>query len=155
MAMQPGYLKLKFSDDGDGTGKLLVQAEAGGYAGKSGAHFNSDELRRFAATVGEFPLPGGSKLSISGGFFGETGAKLEEEHVGIDFYPIDKRGHIGAQVRMATELWNKARCESQKVVKLEILTSYEPLAKFSKQLLAVINGSAQEAKLDGDYFGDD
>jgi hypothetical protein len=155
MAMRPGYLKLKFSDDGDGTGKLLVEAQAGGYAGKSGAYFNADELRRFAAAVADFPLPGDGKLSIRGGYFGEKGAKLEQEHVGIDLYPIDQRGHIGVQVRMATELQNEARSESQKAAKVEIVTSYEPLARFSKQLLAVINGAASEAKLDGDYFGDD
>ena len=149
--MRNGFLKLRFSNDGDGTGKLLVEAEADGYAGKSGAYFYVDTLKSFPAAIGQFPLPDGAELSISGGF-GETRGKREQEHVGIDVYLIDQRGHIGIQVRMATEVWDETRVESQKAAKLEIMTTYEPLAKFSKELLTVFNGSASEATLEGDLL---
>ena len=147
--MLHGFLKIRFRDDGDGTGKLLVEAQAGGYAGKSGAYFGIEELREFAAALGRFPLPEHDGRSISGGF-AETRGKPGQEHVGIDVYPVDRRGHIGIQVRMGMEVWNETRPESQKAAKLEIITTYEPLAKFSKEFLAVIDGAVPEAALEGE-----
>jgi len=67
-------------------------------------------------------------------------------------HSIDQRGHIGVQVRMATEVWNETRSESQKAAKLEIMTRHEPLAKFSKELLAVINPAVPEATLEAELL---
>jgi hypothetical protein len=53
---------------------------------------------------------------------------------------------------MATPIWPDTRIKSQKTVKLEIITTYEPLAQFSKKLLALINGALSEAMLEGEMF---
>jgi hypothetical protein len=39
------YLRIRFLDDKDGSGKLLVRAQADGFSGESGAYFNVDDLR--------------------------------------------------------------------------------------------------------------
>jgi len=75
----------------------------------------------------------------------------EDELVG-ERGPHVMHEHVGVQVRMATELWNETRSESQKAAKLEIITTYEPLAKFSKELLAVINRAVPEATLEGELL---
>jgi hypothetical protein len=149
--MRNGFLKLRFGDDGDGTGKLFVEAQVAGYAGEAGAYFDVDTLKSFASAIGQFPLPDPAELSISSGF-GETAGKPAQEHVGLDVYLIDQRGHIGIHVRMATEVWDGTRPESQRASKLEIITTYEPLAKFSNELVAVINGDASEATLEGELL---
>jgi len=41
---------------------------------------------------------------------------------------------INVHVRLATELWDGARCESQSAVRLELLTTYEALGRFSREL---------------------
>jgi len=151
--MQNGYLKLAFRNDGDGTGKLLVKAEAGGYSGASGAYFDIGHIQEFAGAVSEFPLPEISRCSLASGFCSkQKPGVLEQEHVGIDIYPIDHRGHIGVQVRMATEMWNDTRLRSQKTAKVEIITTYEPIARFSKDLLALLNGTISEALLAGEML---
>ena len=147
--MRHGFLTLCFSDDRDGTGTLDVEAEVDGYSGRSHAYFNKDEIERFAVALSQYPLPGDRCCSLTSGF-GESQSKLAEEHVGIDVYPVNRRGYIGIQVRMATAVWGETRPQSQRIAQLEIVTTYEPLAQFSKDLLALLNGTASEATLEGD-----
>lgn len=78
--------------------------------------------------------------------------RLEQEHLTLKVYPIDCTGHLGVQVRIATELWNDTRSESQHKVELEIMTSYEPLAKFSRDLKSLVEGRIKEAVLEGDLL---
>jgi len=149
--MRHGFLTLTFRDEGDGTGKLSAQAETQGYSGRSGAYFDIAQIREFALAISEFPLPDAARCVIASGFWSkETSGALEQEHLGIDVYPVDHRGHIGVQVRMATEMWNDTRPGSQKTATLEITTTYEPLAGFGKDILAIISGSASEATLAGE-----
>jgi hypothetical protein len=53
----------------------------------------------------------------------------------------------GVQVR-ATPLWNETRPNSQRTAKLELLTTYEPIAKLSRDPLAVLEGTVEEAILE-------
>ena len=144
---------LRFDDDGDGTGKLLAQATSGGFSGEGGAWFSIGELQDFAEAIGKFPLSEGNPPTIVGGFWkkGRSG-ELEQEHLALKIYPIDNRGHLGVQVRIATELWNDTRLESQHKVELEIVTSYEPLAKFSRNVKSLVEGRIKEAVLDSDLL---
>ena len=144
------YLRVRFQDDGDGTGRLFARAEADGYSGESDAYFNIDEIESFARALREFPLPpGDQRCSISGGF----GRPDEQEHLAISVYSVDtKRGYLGIQVRMATPVWPHTRPESKKQVILELLTTYEPLAGFGRNLESLLRGSAKEALIKGDSF---
>ena len=144
---------LRFEDDGDWTGKLLAQAAARGFSGEGGAWFGITELQDFAAAVGMFPIPEEHPPFIDAGFVKKDGSgELEQEHLAIKVYPIDHRGHLGVQVRIATELWRDDRPESQHKVELEILTSYELLGRFSRDLLALVEGRIEEAILEGDLL---
>ena len=151
--MVHSHLKLTFYGDNDGTGELTAQATADGYAGIGSAYFNIAELKNFAKAIGEFPLPERTRCQIAGGFCSkEVRGKLEQEHLGIDVYPVDHRGHIAIQVRAATQLWQDMRPDSQKTARFEIITSYEPLAKLSRQLLALVAGTVDEATLEGEHL---
>ncbi|MGA6980630.1 MAG: hypothetical protein WBZ11_03660 [Candidatus Sulfotelmatobacter sp.] len=151
--MSRGFLKLTFRDDSDGTGKLLVEAEGGGFAGRGGAYFDKLRLESFAGALGEFPLPDSQACCLSSGFSSkQMSGELEQEHVGIDLYPIDNRGHIGVQVRLSTEVWPDTRPKSHKVVKLEVITTYQALADFSRDLVAAVRGTATDAVLRGEML---
>ena len=146
-----GKLILRFDDDSDGTSELLAEANSNGFAGKGGAYFSVSHLEDFADEIAAFPLPEKDFPEIAGGF-GKQDApdELAQEHLAISVYPIDRNGHLGVQVRIATELWNDAREKSQHSVRLEILTTYEPIAKFSKELKALMRGRIKEAVLESD-----
>jgi hypothetical protein len=146
--MSHGFLKLTFRDDHDGTGKLLVEAEGDGFAGRGGAYFDKLRLESFARALGEFPLPDSQACCIASGFYSkQMSGELEQEHVGIELYPIDNRGHIGVQVRLSTEVWPDTRPKSHKVVKMEVITTYQALADFSHDLVAAVRGTASDAVL--------
>jgi hypothetical protein len=147
------YLRLRFINDGDGTGKLMAWAKADGFSGESGAYFNVEELEEFAEALKVFPLPPeDSRRSIAGGFGSkEHHPELAQEHLGISIYLANAQcGYVGIQVRMATEVWPDTRPESKKQVVVEILTTYEPLSKFSRDLLSVLRGSLKEAEIEGE-----
>ena len=151
--MTHGSLILRFSDDGDGTGKLLATAESGGFSGLGGAYFAVSEIERFASAISQCPLPERERCSIASGFCSRAKPGiLEQEHLGIQVYPIDSRGHIGVQVRVSTELWDGMRPESQQSSKVEIITTYQALAEFSEKVLAITRGSVKEAILSGQTF---
>ena len=83
---------------------------------------------------------------IAGGYWSqEREGVLDQELLGISVYTIDRRGNLGIQVRIATEDW--ARLESQHVVKIEILTNYQPLVELSRKLLALLDGRIEAAIL--------
>jgi hypothetical protein len=146
--MRHGFLKVGFANDGYGTGELFAQAETGGFSGKAAAYFDIPQIEKFANAISEYPLPERSRCSLASGF-GPVGTEpLHQEHLSIEIYPIDSRGHIGVQVRMATPIWTEMRPDSQKTAKVELLTSYEPLAKFSRDLLGLISGTVAEAVLE-------
>jgi hypothetical protein len=150
--MPSSYLRVRFQDDGDGTGELRVRAEAEGFSGEGSAYFNTEELEEFANALAAFLLPTEDKRRyIAGGFWSkEQRGKLDQEHLGISVYPADAlRGYIGFQVRMATQAWPGTRPESKKQAVVEVVTTYEPLSKFAKDLIAVLNGSIEEAFLQG------
>jgi hypothetical protein len=53
---------------------------------------------------------------------------------------------------MATSIWQDTRPKSQSAVRLEIITTYEPLARFSKDLLALVAGTVSLATLEGEML---
>jgi hypothetical protein len=146
--MRQGFLKLAFADDGYGTGELSAEAETAGFAGRTSAYFDIFRIKEFANAISGYPLPERHHCSLASGFGPRAPEPLHQEHLSIEVYPIDSRGHLGVQVRMATPLWNDTRPDSQRTAKLELLTTYEPIAKFSRDLLAVLEGTAEEAILE-------
>jgi len=50
---------------------------------------------------------------------------------------------------MATEVWQATRPESQKIARIEVVTTYEPLSRFSRDLLSLLNGTIKQALLEG------
>jgi hypothetical protein len=147
------YLRLRFLDDGDGTGKLMAWAAADGFSGESGAYFNVEELEEFAEALQVFPLPPDDhRRSIARGFGSkENHVTLEREHLGISVYLANpQRGYVGIQVRMATAVWPDLRPESKKQAVIEILATYEPVSKSSRDLLSILRGSLKEAVIEGE-----
>jgi len=145
-------LRAWFSDDGDGTGELKVRAEAGGFAALGAAYFGLEELLRFCEAIGSFPLPeGDARLNIQGGFWSqEQHGQIKQEHLGINVYFADAaRGYIGIQVRAATPVWPHTRPNSKMMATVEVVTTYEPLARFARALKMVLQGKAKEAVLEG------
>jgi hypothetical protein len=142
------YLRIRFRRDNDGTGELTVEAASEGFLGRSSAWFSVAALEEFARAIAVFPLANERRPAITGGYC--TPDRIEQEHVGITVYPIDALGHIGVQIRMATAFERGMRPESQHSAKIEVLTTYAPLARFSRELLGVLDGSLNEAVLSGD-----
>lgn len=144
-------LLIRFLNEDDGTGKLHVRAYCNGFSGDGTAWFSTEELKEFASALAGFPISEEKPPAIRSGFYRkDSSGELEQEHLSMRVYRTDRTGHLGVQVRIATEVWPQTRPESQHFVQLEILTSYEPLAQFSGQLKALLDGTIKEAILEAD-----
>lgn len=146
--MRNGYLRLTFQDDFDGTGKLLALAESQGFSGRGGAWFGVSQIEEFAKELSTFPLPDRETIILKGGFWKSD--LLDQEHLALEVYPIDRRGHIGVQIRMASELWKPTRPQSQMTAKVELVTSYQPLLEFSNHLQDLVRNEIEELLLEGE-----
>jgi hypothetical protein len=149
--MTRGYLRVRFLRDDDWIGELVADAASDGFSGRSSAWFHRQTIEEFAQALVRYPLANESPPTIAGGYGApDTSDRLEQEHLGITADPLGTRGQIGVQVRLATPLEQGSRPESQCCCRVEIRTTWEPLSRFSRQLLAVLDGSADEALLNGD-----
>jgi hypothetical protein len=89
--------------------------------------------------------------SIAGGYWKmDRSSELDQEHLRITVYPINSRGYFGVQVKMATKLDPGERPQSQQSATVELVTTSEPLARFSRALIGVLRGNAEEAVLASD-----
>lgn len=144
-------LIVRFFDEGDGSGKLWVSASSKGFSGEGCAWISTEELKDFAEALSRFPLLAQNPPTIRGGFSSsDLSNEISQEHVALKVYPVDQTGHLGLQVRVATEVWPHDRTEAQHRVQLEIQTSYQPLTEFSRMLNAVVVGKVNEAVLMAD-----
>jgi hypothetical protein len=148
-----GSIRFQFEPDADGTGKLVVTAVANGFAGVGAAWFNAADIEAFASKLAAYPLVE-SGVAIAGGFFDDRAQDVpSQEHVGVRVYRVGGRGQVAVQVRLATEVREHTRPESRHATKLELLTTYERLGRFARDLLAVVKGDTPAAVLAGEALG--
>ena len=139
--------------DDDGTGELVAQVSAGGFAGISSAWFDLESIADFARRIGEFPIDFSTPVELVGGFWDQARpGTLKQTHLSIRIYPVTPRGQIGARVVLATEVWPHTRAEECRHVETELLTSYQAIALFSASLIALTNEIRNEAVLSEDLL---
>ena len=142
-------LRLRFKSYMDGTGDLIVEVQCNGFSGNSSACFGETELIEFAKNLAStFPLPPGAPLTIEGGFWSKSGSGIEQQHVGLQFYPIGSVGQVGCRVLLSTPVYAHERPESQSSLSVELHTTYEQLGVFAKSLELITKGSNDDAVLE-------
>jgi hypothetical protein len=141
-------LALSYQADYDGTGKLVVKAGSQGFAGISGAWFDTETLQDFARSLSIYPLPDENHPHVESGFGANprTGATAQE-HVGLEVGPVGGKGQVGIWIHLATAVWPDARPKQFYEVRLELLTTYERLRMFSNHLGRVLDGDLDEATI--------
>lgn len=139
-------LLLRYVDrDSDGTGELWAQARFGNFAGASSAWFSDDELLRFAEQLLNDPH-GESACHIAGG--GSAADESFEEQVGLTV-GLGIRGQVGLMAHLAlpgSPLGNAGSARSE--ARVEVLTTYGALQRFSSELRQMVAGTADEAWLE-------
>jgi len=145
--MPPGFVEIEFElDDGDdGTGRLHVRAVADDYSGRASAWFDLASLHDFAQKLGAYPLSLDAPVELAGGF-------ADQEQVGIRVRPVGAKGQISVAVHLATPRWPDSRPEAVHEARLELLTTYEQLARFTKELAAVVRGLQPLARLEPEHL---
>src|SRR4051795_10549087 len=130
--------------DTDGTGELWARARYGAFAGASSAWFSDDVLLRFAEQLLTHPL-GDAQFHIAGG----TGTDDSfEEHVVLTV-ALGLRGQVGVVAHLATPTDRESNPgSSRSEARVEVLTSYGSLQRFSAELMSLVAGTADEARLD-------
>lgn len=139
-----GILRMWIKAEGDGTGELFAEFDAGGFSGRSSAWFQLSHLADQAKKFAQYPLLSGNKPCISGGFWNNDATKIEQEHLHISAYPTNTRGDIALFVMLAVPRDDPNRPGLLCSASVEINASYEQMAKFSRDLESLICGDATE-----------
>lgn len=144
---EPGRLHLTIHADDDGSADLIATAAANGFAGRGSAWLNITEIREFAVGIAKYPLD--DAVAISGGYYsGNRPGELAQTHLSIRVYLIDGRGQLGVRVTLNDPQHTDDREEAIHFVALEIRTIYNRLERFSRDILALLDGRTAEAVLD-------
>jgi hypothetical protein len=83
------------------------------------------------------------------GGFGRIGID-EQVHLAVRGYPVGSRGQVGLRVELATPLDPGDRVQAQHRVGLEVLTTYERLGAFGRDLTELADGHEKVARIDGE-----
>jgi hypothetical protein len=137
-------LRVQIYLDDDGTAELSARVEANGFCGAGSAWIHSQELTQLGISLGRaFPLR--EMLGISGGQWSGAPAVLQQEHLGLSFYPVEGRGVVGCQVRIASPICAGDRPQARHFVQAELLSSYQELQEFALALRRLASGDSNEA----------
>lgn len=143
-------LLLRYDDrDTDGFGKLAAEVRFRGFAGASSVWVSDADVARFADQLTTYPL-NDSQFSISAGY-GEN--EDFEERVGLGVRAVGRRGQVGVTARLAAPIdYSNLPGVPLDQVRVEVLTSYEALGRFSIELARLVAGTADDARLDAEVF---
>lgn len=142
-------LRYEYRDD-DETGVLGVEVRFAGFAGASSAWFSDEDLLGFADRLLTYPL-GDSEFGVSGGYGRDEDF---EERVGLTARAVGGRGQVGVVAHLASAAEHPTYSgTSLSEVRVEVLTSYEALGRFSAELRRLVEGTADEARLDAEVLG--
>jgi hypothetical protein len=133
--MERGTLKLYFKEEIEGCGTVDADVAAGGYAGSSCALLNTAEIEAFAKAICEYPPASSGRCYLEGSRF--------DAGLSISVCPINSRGYLAVTVC----LWANRQGLPMKI-EVELVTAYEALAKFGRDLLSLIKNEIEMAVLE-------
>ena len=140
-------LRLTIAFDEPWAAELFVSVSVDGFAGHGVAWFDPQKLRDLAMQLAEaFPLT--ETLVVQGGDFFQDVSDLEAVLVGLSFYPVAGRGVLGCRVRLrgdSRDFWE--RPQARPVLEVELLSSYQALQEFARDLMQLADGLCDEAVL--------
>ena len=109
--------------------ELRVIAVANGFSGDATAYFGPREVEGFAMALARYPLDDDGPLVIkaSGG---------NDKRVSLAAFQTDDLGHVAVDVDLAAPAHTRPYTVQE--VHLRVFTSYEGLARFSRELLLML-----------------
>ena len=141
---EPDALRLTIAFDDPWGAELSVSVSVDGFAGHGSAWFDPQRLRDLAAQLSQaFPLT--ETLGLQGGYLAADSADVVEEHLGLSFYPVAGRGVLACQVRLSGD--SSERPEARSMLRVELLSSYQALQEFARDLMQLADGLRDEAVL--------
>nr|WP_166180074.1 hypothetical protein [Altererythrobacter segetis] len=96
-------LRLSYHPEDERHGELSASVETGEFRGVGSAWFKIEQLREFLRLITAYPLSEGQEPNLEGGFYDETGARLEQRHLSIRLAAHDPLGSVRVTVCVATQ----------------------------------------------------
>ncbi len=122
-------------------------ARADGLAGESSAYVDEEGLLAFADDLAAYPLPDTPIRTVRGGLGGGTELRSMVE---LSATPVGRHGQVGIFVHLATFVWPDDLVRTPRAVDLVLLTTYERLGAFSRDLRRTVRGDLDHATIEGE-----
>lgn len=140
-------LSLRINLDSDGTAEVVVQVRSNGFAGTGSAWFKPKQIATFGHLLRDtYPLDADGRYSLEGGYWGADNV-LEQIHLSLRFFPIDRLGTVGAHINLADPISKSRPNQRASTVDLEFKTTYEDLRRFGGTVSSMVNDPSLEAVL--------
>ena len=123
-----------------------VSARANGFAGRSSIWLTPEALATFAAALSAYPLDPSNRPTLIGGYGPnpQTGAEAED-HVRLEAQPVGPYGQVALVATLLDPSSPAGRPRSN--VTLELLTTYQRLGAFARDVVAISKGEVPAALL--------
>jgi len=135
---RPSALKVSIAWQDDDMVELRVIAAANGFGGDSTAYFAPREIEAFAHRLARYPLENDRSIVIKA-------SVGHDQCVSLAVLQADALGRIAIDVELAAP--SHTRPYGLYEGRLRVVTSYEDLAHFSRELLLMLEGKIDEAEL--------
>jgi hypothetical protein len=141
-------LRLIYRPEDEWHGELSATVESDGFSGRGSAWFGINQLREFCSLAGRFPIDGDKEPTLAGGFFEAAGDALQQCHLGVRLSPHNRTGSIRVTVTLGTPSQNGEDADLHQSVTIRFLVSYGDVERFRISFSAMLEGHAEEAKLE-------
>jgi hypothetical protein len=148
MSLPPGpdFVSVRLMPDDASISRLLVEALADGFSGHADCWIATGRVTAFARELQAFPLPDAGALLVSG--LWPADSHELREIIRIEARRVGRLGQVGLAVHLATE-----ESPPRGEVRLEVLTTYERLSQFAKDLSRVGRSESGHAQIEGEVLG--
>lgn len=146
--MKNNFIKIKFNDDGDGSGELTISFHIDNFSGSGSAYFNTSKILMGFNELLVYPLPREGVCAIKGGFLNRdwSSNNIAQEHVYFFTQPEGLTGKLVSTVRVATPSMppgERVKCFAGG----DLVTNYQELENFVRDIERLISGACEEAIL--------
>jgi hypothetical protein len=140
----PEGLSITYAPEGlEGLGELRVAARANPFAGATVGYVNNDDLLAWTRALDRYPWPDDERPQISSGLG-------DRETLNLTAFTVTRRGQLAIAVHVATVDIDGGSPTVGTVSesRLLVLTSYEAVRRFAKNLAEAVAKGGGAAQLD-------
>jgi hypothetical protein len=145
-----GELRIAYDPDDEWIGEITVSVASGPFSGAASAWIGVSDIRDFAKSLDQYPIPAEQPALIEAGSGGTLDGRLPPQMlIRVSVRPHGTRGDLLVRVELNTKVWTDQSSDLHQAVSAQFLTEYALLERFARGLEGLASNRTREAVLKG------